>query len=192
METTDKLLADLRMMTSGQMSILEEVVAGLQALRGIVADGLVVRSLPESAPAPLEVPIDGLVVALDGRLLQLQRSLEESLTELTKQMKAQPTSVRGGGAPNQMWVRRASDGEKINPATEETLQELLGANGITKFDYGARTDGNPVYVGKAVNRTADEANSVWNVTRFTYDASARATEVAVREDIAWADRTTGW
>lgn len=192
MGTTDQLLADLRMMTSGQMAILEEVVSSLVALRGMIADGLVVSSLPETTPAPLEVPLDGLQTALDGRLLQLEEMLSTQLAELTKQMKTQPTSVRGGGAPNQMWVRRASDGEKINPATEETLQQLLGTYDVTKFDYAARLDGNPVYVGKAVSRTASESNAVWTITRFTYDLSARPTEVAVRTNVAWTDRTTGW
>lgn len=60
-----------------------------------------------------------------------------------------------------------------------------------RFDYGARTDGNPVYAARAVQGTAD-TSATWQIQRFTYDSLSRPIDIQVLTG-AWADRATlGW
>lgn len=47
-----------------------------------------------------------------------------------------------------------------------------------RLDYGARTDGNPERVGKALNGTL-VSSPTWVIQTFTYDASARLIRVTI-------------
>lgn len=73
-------------------------------------------------------------------------------------------------------------------STETTLEQVR--DGIssyeTRFDYDVRTDGNPVYIGKAPQGTSTAAIT-WEVLKFTYDASNRATRIEVLTG-AWDNR----
>lgn len=64
-----------------------------------------------------------------------------------------------------------------------------------RFDYGgvnasypARSDGNPVFIGKALNGTATSAAS-WTVQLFDYDALNRPVRIRV-QTISWDNRGT--
>jgi hypothetical protein len=57
----------------------------------------------------------------------------------------------------------------------------------TKFDYGTRTDGNPVYMGHAKLGTPFEAPE-WTVTFFKYDTSGNIDEGYCLKGIKWTDR----
>lgn len=91
-------------------------------------------------------------------------------------------------------------------ATEATLGSLLSAvdalealtvdvkRSVTDqrilMDYAARTDGNPVYIGKALQATATSGS--WVIQRITYDGSNRATDVQVLVG-SWDNRSgLGW
>ncbi|MEO7397669.1 MAG: hypothetical protein ABIW84_03815 [Ilumatobacteraceae bacterium] len=78
-------------------------------------------------------------------------------------------------------------------ALEATLADLRRGRSDQRvlFDYVARTDGNPVYIGKAIQGTATSA-ATWQVQRFTYDASNRPTDIQLIVGI-WNNRATlGW
>ncbi len=47
-----------------------------------------------------------------------------------------------------------------------------------RLDYGTRTDGNPVRVGKAAMGTST-TSATWTIQSLTYDSSARLTGVHV-------------
>jgi len=49
-------------------------------------------------------------------------------------------------------------------------------NKIQQFDYGARVDGQPEYVGHAAYGSAD-TDEVWTVFKFTYDVSNNITKI---------------
>lgn len=57
----------------------------------------------------------------------------------------------------------------------------------TRLDYVARTDGQPVYIGRAADGSATSA-AVWNIERLTYDGNGRVTRKQVREDAVWDNR----
>lgn len=78
-------------------------------------------------------------------------------------------------------------------ASETTLLDVKRAvtDMESRMDYGARTDGNPEYLGKNLQGTATSASS-WVVQKFSYDASSRPTRVQVLTGV-WNDRATlGW
>lgn len=56
------------------------------------------------------------------------------------------------------------------------------------FDYGARTDGQPDYLGRALNGTA-EGDLDWVITYFTYDASGFI-QSAICKVGSWTDRSS--
>lgn len=70
------------------------------------------------------------------------------------------------------------------------LQDIK--RGITdmeqRLDYGSRTDGQPVYVGKAVSATATSV-AQWQVQRLTYNGSDLLTRVQVIHNAVWDDRS---
>lgn len=78
-------------------------------------------------------------------------------------------------------------------AREATLLDVKRSisDFATRLDYDVRTDGNPVYVGKAPQGTLTSAVA-WTVQRLTYDASARLILVEVRSGVVWDNRAVGW
>lgn len=63
------------------------------------------------------------------------------------------------------------------------------ANEETLFDYGARTDGQPVYIATAPTGTSQDA-AAWLVTKYTYDGSNRATRGATLSNVVYTLRAT--
>jgi YD repeat-containing protein len=59
----------------------------------------------------------------------------------------------------------------------------------TRLDYDVRTDGNPVYVGKAAQGTATAA-ATWTIQKLTYDTSSRLTRAEVLTGVAWNSRAS--
>jgi hypothetical protein len=57
------------------------------------------------------------------------------------------------------------------------------------FDYVARTDSNPVYIGSNTTLTALISDPTWRLFKFSYDGSARVTQVQATVG-AWTNRTT--
>lgn len=78
-------------------------------------------------------------------------------------------------------------------ASEATLQNVR--EGVTTFetrlDYDTRTDGLPVYVGKATNGTATSA-ATWVIQKLTYDASNRLTRAQVLTGVYNNRATLAW
>lgn len=73
----------------------------------------------------------------------------------------------------------------------EALRPAVDAPSETRMDYATRTDGNPVYVGKADQGTATTATT-WTIQRLEYDGSARLVRVQTLTG-AWDSRATlGW
>jgi hypothetical protein len=66
------------------------------------------------------------------------------------------------------------------------------ANITTRFDYGTRLDGNPVYSGTAALGASDTdpASTAWIVKLFAYDSTNRATSIKVALNAAWVSRAT--
>jgi hypothetical protein len=66
------------------------------------------------------------------------------------------------------------------------------ANITTRFDYGTRLDGNPIYSGTAALGASDSdpASAAWTVKAFVYDSTNRATSIKVAINAAWVSRTT--
>ncbi len=90
-------------------------------------------------------------------------------------------SPRGGGDKTSMIVGGGGGGY---------MQDVK--RGVTDFesrlDYAARTDDQPVYVGRALQGTATSAGG-WVIEKLTYDASNRA----VRKEVAtgvWDNRVS--
>lgn len=76
-----------------------------------------------------------------------------------------------------------------NPSTGEwEAAQAAGTVFVPRIllDYGARLDGNPVYVGKATQATALSANT-WKIQRFTYDGTNRVTDIQILTGV-WNDR----
>lgn len=78
-------------------------------------------------------------------------------------------------------------------AVEATLQHVRRAitDQEVRLDYAERTDGNPRYVGKALQGTATPAPA-WTVQLPEYDAWNRLVRAQVRSGVAWDDRALGW
>jgi len=49
-------------------------------------------------------------------------------------------------------------------------------NKVQLFDYGARVDGQPEYIGHALYGSA-EASEVWVIFKFTYNGSNQVTKI---------------
>lgn len=58
----------------------------------------------------------------------------------------------------------------------------------TRFDYGARTDSSPVYIGKAPQATAT-TTATWTIQKFEYDSSSRCTRIQILRNVAWGANT---
>jgi hypothetical protein len=73
-----------------------------------------------------------------------------------------------------------------------TLSTTILANVTSRFDYGTRLDGNPVYIGTAApgSSDTDPASVAWLVKQFTYDTTNRVTVIKVAIAAAWVSRTT--
>ena len=56
-----------------------------------------------------------------------------------------------------------------------------------RFDYGTRTDGQPVYIGYAPSGTL-VGDSLWLLHKFTYDTSNNVTRREVAVDKDWTNR----
>ena len=86
------------------------------------------------------------------------------------------------------------DGATIDESNPVPVRDFPVPNEM-RLNYVARTDKQPVYLGKAAYTNAVEADPVWTVTRFTYEsgaADARLVSTDVRKGIAWTDRATVW
>jgi hypothetical protein len=71
------------------------------------------------------------------------------------------------------------------------VDELLATPSITiRFDYGVRTDTNPVYVGMATPQSSitDTASKDWTIKFFQYDGTNRVTSITFANRVAWANR----
>jgi hypothetical protein len=64
----------------------------------------------------------------------------------------------------------------------------LPSNQHTKYDYVARTDGQPVYAGFAPRGLAD-SNPNWMLYKYTYDGSNQVTDISIAYD-SWDNRAT--
>lgn len=84
------------------------------------------------------------------------------------------------------------DGNVAQISSKGELFVLEGGSSSTHliFDYGSRTDTQPLYLGKSIGGTL-ESNSTWKVTKFRFESSsdnARIIEVDSRENIRWTNR----
>jgi hypothetical protein len=87
-------------------------------------------------------------------------------------------------------VTSVKDGSINIPVTPVSSVALT-----TRFDYGTRTDGNPVFIGSAPPGASDtDVNSTaWTIQSFTYILSGVITVTAaikVATSVAWANRAT--
>ena len=66
-------------------------------------------------------------------------------------------------------------------------------NRTTKFDYGARTDGQPEYIGHAIKGTATSSIG-WVIFKYTYASSSNDANVTQIDSSggAWDLRTEYW
>lgn len=104
-------------------------------------------------------------------------------------------------------LKNADGSVVINPATLEEQVALRDGQDALKaevrdvkraltdyevrLDYDVRTDGNPVYVGKAPQGTATSATG-WTLQKLDYDASARLLRVQVVNNAVWDDRAVSF
>lgn len=78
----------------------------------------------------------------------------------------------------------------VTPLLQDVKRSLTDYE--TRLDYAARTDGNPVYVGKAVQGAAT-ADPVWTIQHLSYDSQGRLLRAQVLSAAAWDNRATlGW
>lgn len=197
-------LNDIALLTQQNRELLKKLIAEFLALREMLADGLSISALPElPAPvvnvpqAPTHAPLDvsELAATLAPILAQTSAGTTERWEELTALIGkfAEEVKTAGSNVPQKVLGGQAgkikdAKGVVVSPATEETVSALR--RGLTDFesrlDYGARTDSNPVYVGKALAGSATSGGG-WTIQKFTYDTSDRATRVQVVEGV-WDDR----
>ena len=172
-----EVLADVRQMLFNQAELLRELVAGLAGLRGIVADGLTVSNLPTYEPvAPVvqapavEVPLDGLLDALNTGLTRLSRDLDGALDKLGDRMHVQPTIARGGGNAYAL-----TDSElRATPVDTE-----IHTNGSVVTSLNPL----PVDVGANLNVTADFSSVVSTLNSTSTPLGANATFTGTWEDV---------
>lgn len=138
------------------------------------------------------------VAAENGRVEQTIEEGLRHLSEVIGKVSAAPrVTGKGGIGPVQV---KDTGGALIDPATkgeQQTIQGLLEdvKRSVTDYesrlDYDVRTDGNPVYVGKAPEGTATSATG-WTIQKLTYDGSDRLTRAQVLTGV-WDDRASlGW
>ena len=72
------------------------------------------------------------------------------------------------------------------PITEKNVPPVT-----IRFDYVARTDTNPVYIGSALVGASDSdvSSTDWLIRNFLYDVNARVIDVLFADGVAWANRT---
>lgn len=195
--------------------LLGEVLAAIRDLNGrqeqleVALQKMVdkfTRSLPEIEPVDM-TPVAAAIREIGNKPQpNLERALVEELWAIFSELHMKPddwdriarqiadavsgqktTIIGGGGGGGRL---RNTNNTEINPATEDTLADIK--RGITdqetRFDYGARTDSSPVYIGKADDGTAT-TETTWTIQKLTYDASDRVTRIEVGAG-AWDDRST--
>lgn len=158
----------------------------------------ILAALQERPALPTLPSPDVLAEQVARRIPDNTRDVATALQAVTAQLQSLGKKViaasisPSGGSSGHVIVDNMS--ESVNGmASETTLLDLKRARTDQRvlMDYATRTDGNPVYVGKAVQGTAITA-ATWQIQRFTYDASNRATDVQVLIG-AWDSRATvGW
>lgn len=213
-----ELLAQARAQPSRETASLDVVGLAQSESLGRLESRLILLSdiLEDFATKPLPPPVvhvdaptalpQELTMALRQLFAKLEQPVEAGLDEKTiKAMMdlARPRSHSSGSSRTEVQLRN-SGGSVIDPATEGTLSSGFTGNnarlddikrGITDyrvlFDYDVRTDSNPVYVGKN-DQSAGTGDADWTIQQFTYDSSARPTDIQVLTGI-WDDRASlGW
>jgi hypothetical protein len=61
-------------------------------------------------------------------------------------------------------------------------------NRTTLFDYDARTDGQPIYIGHAQKDTSQNAAD-WTIFKFTYNGSNFVTNIDSVSEAVWSLRS---
>lgn len=84
-------------------------------------------------------------------------------------------------------VRASEIEQKIfDPALLASRSTEIPSNQQQRLDYGARTDGQPVYMGFADKGLGISASG-WLLQKFTYDASSKMTARQISYD-SWDDK----
>lgn len=145
----------------------------------------------------------------DSALLETLRGLQravEDLSAVEAREAAQPVTTEawqeliqelrdlGGKVGKRQQIAAVGMGMREDfPLPQAQLDALATTTDFEqRLDYVARTDGNPVYVGKADPGSATTL-PLWDIQKLTYDSSARLTRVQFLAARIWDDRSTlGW
>lgn len=137
-------LTDVALLTQQNRELLKQLIGEFVTLRDVISGGVNVNNFPE-LPAPVinlpeqvvptaqEFDPSALTAALgpvlnsnasqvSERFTELKQVLESLSTEIQKSTRNQP--MRMGGGKNTVRLKDKTDGAYINPATEETLQQV--------------------------------------------------------------------
>lgn len=172
---------------------LDDILRALDAVYGVLrtidarlSEQATPTPVTVSVPAP-EVVVPEVVVPpleltpLVERIGEI-REFTERVTDLVRRLSERPTE------------RWTIPGQAVDPVLLEHIRDQKPTVDI-RFDYGTRTDRNPVYVGRAAPGTATSDDGWW-IQRYTYSTdssgNARPDLVQVRTG-AWDDRANlGW
>lgn len=148
----------------------------------------------EALEARLEIVLEEVqvrgVVALTEATIRALRDVRLP----DEQVRAMSHVAAGGGGGSRL---RNTAGQVISPATSDRQDEIIALLGgpeplrETRLDYDGRTDGSPVYEGRAEQGTATSATSR-QVRRFDYDVDGRTVRIQILTG-AWDNRAAlGW